>query len=192
MAKAPAKAAKEAAPEETGTDEAAAAGKPAKNKMILMIVIGLVVVAISIGGTIAAVSMFGGDKGGDSKEAVAEGEGGEHAEAAKPAKAPLTYLPMEPAFLTNFTVNGRQRYLQVAITAVARDKEVIAAVQKHSPLIRNRIVMLLSSEQFDTLRTRAGREALQTRLHGAIQEVLKKEGTKGELDKLLFTNFVMQ
>jgi flagellar FliL protein len=191
MAKAPAKAAKEAAPEETGSGEAAA-GKPAKNKMILMIVIGLVVVAISIGGTIAAMSMFGGGQGGDNKEAVAEGEGGEHAEEAKPAKEPLTYLPMEPAFLTNFTVNGRQRYLQVAITAVARDKDVIAAVQKHSPLIRNRIVMLLSAEQFDTLRTRAGREALQTRLHGAIREVLKKEGTKGELDKVLFTNFVMQ
>jgi flagellar FliL protein len=184
MAKAPAKA----APEDSSADDARAAGKPAKNKLMLLIAIGLVVVAISVGGTIAAMSMLGGDK----KEAVAEGEGGEHAEEAKPARAPLTYLPLEPAFLTNFSVNGRQRYLQVALTVVARDKEVIAAVQKHSPLIRNRIVMLLSAEQFDTLRTRAGREALQTRLQGAIQEILQKEGARGELDKVLFTNFVMQ
>jgi len=188
MAKAPVKAPVKD-DDEQPADDAAAAAKPAKKKLLLLVAIGLVVVGITVGGTIVAIKMLSGDK----KEEVAEGEAaGEHAEPAQPEKVQLTYLPMEPAFLTNFVVNGRPRYLQVSLTLATRDKKVLDAVQTHAPLIRNRIVMLLSAEQFDVLRTRAGRDALQLKLQDAVKEVLQKEGAEGELEKVLFTNFVMQ
>jgi len=50
----------------------------------------------------------------------------------------------------------------------------------------------LSGEQFDMLRVRAGREALQLKLTDAVKEVLQKETGKANIEKLLFTNFVMQ
>jgi len=60
------------------------------------------------------------------------------------------------------------------------------------PLIRNRVVMILSGEPFDTLQTDAGRVQLQQKLLAAIQEILQKETGKPGIEQVFFTNFVMQ
>jgi flagellar FliL protein len=196
MAKAPPKE-KEQQPEEGA--EGAADTKAGKKKTMTLVIIAVVLLAVCGGGTFAVMHFMGGDK--DKKE-HAEGEAaeGEHAEGAegkegeeaKPEHAELVYFPLEPAFLTNFVVNGRPRYLQLSMTVASRDKETIEALQKHMPLVRNRVVMLLSSEQFDTLRTHAGRETLQGKLMDAVKEILQKETGKAEVEKVLFTNYVMQ
>jgi flagellar FliL protein len=209
MAKAPPKDPKappkeaEQEPEE-GAEGAAAPKAAAKKKMMMLIIIAVALLAVCGGGTFAVMHFLGGDKADSDKQEHAEGaegaEGeaaGEHAEGeegegAKPAHAELTYFPFEPAFLTNFMVNGKPRYLQLSMTVASRDKDTIAALQKHMPLVRNRVVMLLSSEQFDTLRTHAGRETLQAKLMDAVKEILQKETGKTDVDKILFTNYVMQ
>lgn len=188
MAKAPPKAAAE--PDDSGDESGAAAGK--KKKLILLAVIAVVLLAVCGGGTFAAMHFLGGDQAApvaaDEHGAGAEGEG----EGAEPQHAALIYFPFDPPFLTNFVVNGRPRYLQLSLTVASRDQATVDAVQKHLPLLRNRIVLLLSGEQFDQLRMRAGREALQGKLLAAIKEILEKEGGKADVDNLLFTNFVMQ
>ncbi|MET0380152.1 MAG: flagellar basal body-associated FliL family protein [Spongiibacteraceae bacterium] len=194
MAKAPPKG-KATEQDEDGDNDAAVTGKAAgKKKLILLVIIGVVLLAICAGGTFAVMHFMGGDKTATAAEVAAEGEHaeGEEGEAAKPEHAALVYFPFEPPFLTNFVINGRPRYLQLSITVASRDQETIDALQKHMPLVRNRVVMLLSSEQFDILRSRAGREALQGKLIEAVKEILQKETGKADVEKLLFTNFVMQ
>jgi flagellar FliL protein len=202
MAKAPAKPPVEEPEEDAeGADkEAKPKLTPEKKKLIILIAVGVVLLLLSVGGTFAVIKMMKGHKSDAPKDEAAASEsadaekGKEDAakEAESAAKEPVVYFPMEPAFLTNFVVNGRPRYLQLSITLMTHDKATIEAVQKHMPLIRNRLVMLLSGEQFDMLRVRAGREALQLKLTDAVKEVLQKETGKANIEKLLFTNFVMQ
>ena len=42
------------------------------------------------------------------------------------------------------------------------------------------------------LKSRAGKEALQSELTAQIQEVIRQQGAEGELEALYFTSFVMQ
>lgn len=191
MAKAPAKKIEEEVPD-VAEQQDASVKNTQKKKMILLAAIVAVLIVVSVGGTIAVVKMMGGGKKGEAA-ASTEAAQGEHAEAVEQAeKMSVTYLPMDPAFLTNYAINGRPRYLQLSLTLASRDKATLDAVQKHMPLVRNRIVMLLSGEQFETLRSRAGREALLVKLQDAIKAVLEKEGTTAAIDRVLFTNFVMQ
>lgn len=193
MAKAPPK--DKVVEQDEDSDDTAVTGTAAgKKKLILLVIIGVVLLALCVGGTFAVMHFLGGDKKAETAEAAAEGEHaeGKEGEEAKPEHAPLVYFPFEPPFLTNFVINGRPRYLQLSITVASRDQSTIDALQKHMPLVRNRVVMLLSSEQFDTLRSRAGREALQGKLTEAVKEILQKETGKADVEKLLFTNFVMQ
>lgn len=179
------------------TDEEAAAkaveAAARKKKMIMLGVLGLVLLLVAGGGTWFALRMLG-----DKPEAPAEEKTEEHgAEAPKKEEThgehkPSEYFALEPAFLANFQVDGRTHYLQVALTVMARDDAEIAAVQAHMPLLRNRIVMLLSGESFEQLQSDEGRVQLQQKLLKAIQEILQKETGKPQIEQVYFTAFVMQ
>lgn len=189
----------EPAVEEEEAAEGAAAAAAKKKKIIMLAAVGVVLLLLAGGGTFLALSLLGGD---DTSEHAAQ-NAGEHGEENSDAKAEAHeadakkekvsyYEALDPAFLANFMVNGRQRYVQVAIAVMARDETGIAALKTHMPLVRNRIVMLLSGESFEYLQTDEGRVQLQQKLLAAIQEILNKETGKPGIEQVYFTNFVMQ
>jgi flagellar FliL protein len=60
------------------------------------------------------------------------------------------------------------------------------------PAVRNSLVMLLSSQNPDELRARAGKEKLRAQALAAIQRIVKKYSGKTGIDEVLFTSFLMQ
>ncbi|NWC94027.1 MULTISPECIES: flagellar basal body-associated protein FliL [unclassified Pseudomonas] len=157
----------------------APAGK-GKLKLILLIVLGLF---LAIGVSVGATWYF------------------MHSAASKPAataeinpnvKQPAIFEPMLPAFVANFNQNGRQRYLQVSITLLARNQADLDALKVHMPVIRNNLVMLFSAQGFDTLATPVGQEMLRQKVTASVQEVAQKEVGKPVIEQVLFTNFVLQ
>lgn len=192
-----AKKGEEVAEVEATDEEAAAKAVEAaarKKKMLLLAAIGVVLLLVAGGGTWFALGALSGDKPKSEPEEVAAEEQAP-AEAEKIEKAghkKAIYEPLDPAFLANYTVAGRQHYLQVSLAVMARDEEAIGAVKTHMPLLRNRIVMLLSGEVFEQLQSDSGRVQLQQKLLAAIQEILKKETGKPQIEQVFFTNFVMQ
>ena len=113
-------------------------------------------------------------------------------EAASNLKPVAIYEPMAPAFVANFNQNGRQRYMQVSITLLARNQADLDALKVHMPVIRNNLVMLFSAQSFDTLATPVGQEMLRQKVTASVQEVAQKEVGKVVVEQLLFTNFVLQ
>ena len=107
-------------------------------------------------------------------------------------KLPALYEPMAPAFVVNYTANGRQRYMQVSVTLQARDAGDLKALMVHMPVIRNNLVMLFSGQAFDDLATPVGQEILRQKTTASVQEVAQKELGKVVIDQVLFTNFVLQ
>ena len=172
--------------------DAGAANK--KKKLFLIIGVAVVLIAISVGGTVVALKFLSpAPVAGDTTE-----------EKTSVVLAPAIYLDMTPNFTINFSVNGRQRYLQATITLLYRDPELQSLLSLHMPAIRNGLVMLLSNKNFDELQTMEGKETLRVEALAIIQGQLQKErqalidSGKGKgvsaatVEQVLFTNFVMQ
>ncbi|MGC6372737.1 flagellar basal body-associated protein FliL [Pseudomonas sp. K2I15] len=157
----------------------APAGK-GKLKLILLIVLGLF---LAIGVSVGATWYF--MHSASSKPAAT-------AETNPNVKQPAIFEPMLPAFVANFNQNGRQRYLQVSITLLARNQADLDALKVHMPVIRNNLVMLFSAQPFDTLVTPVGQEMLRQKVTASVQEVAQKEVGKPVIEQVLFTNFVLQ
>ena len=66
------------------------------------------------------------------------------------------------------------------------------ALKVHMPLLRNRLVMLLSSQDFEALKTPVGKEMLRQQATASVQELAQKEIGKLAIEQVLFTNFVLQ
>ncbi|MFT3931527.1 MAG: flagellar basal body-associated FliL family protein [Spongiibacteraceae bacterium] len=168
-----------------------------KKKMIMLGVIGLVLLLLAGGGTWFALGMLK-DKGEEpvaaegGEHAPAEAKKDEHAKEEHGKEKKSVYDVLEPSFLANYQVDGRTHYLQVSLAVMAREEDGVAAVKKHMPLVRNRIVMLLSGEAFEQLQTDEGRTQLQQKLLKAIQEIMQKETGKPQIEQVYFTTFVMQ
>lgn len=102
------------------------------------------------------------------------------------------YFALNPKFKTNYQVDGRPRLFQIGMTLVSREQDVIDALMIHGPSIKSRLVILLSGQQAENLQTPEGRELLREACLSAVQEIMNKEIGKPGIEKVLFTDFVMQ
>jgi flagellar protein FliL len=119
---------------------------------------------------------------------------GEHADQAKehPRAAPQ-YFKFDPAFVVNFGGEGNSRFLQITVEAMSRDPAVVEVVKANEPAIRNDLVLLFSSQQYDVLMTADGKDKLRQATLETIRKTVAAEGAKGEeLEGVYFTSFVIQ
>jgi flagellar FliL protein len=151
-----------------------------KSPLILFIIIGAVLVLLSVGGTFFVLSSMKDD---GEEETVVE-------EVEETPKA--LYYAINPKFQTNYQVNGRQRLFQLAISLVTREQDVVDALALHSPSIKSKLLILLSGQDFKALQTPDGREALREQCLEAVREILTTEIGKPGVEKVLFTDFVVQ
>ena len=164
--------------------EQPAAESGGKKKLISLIILAIVVAAMSVGGTLAALKFLAPPAAQDS-EATAESD-------QPPPPAPAIYYPLKPSILANFEYRGRQRYLQLDITLLMREDDVIAAIETHMPMIRNGLNMLISGQLYEELQTAEGKEILRQQCLQEIQRLLQKEINKPGVEQVLFTSFILQ
>jgi flagellar FliL protein len=157
-----------------------------KGKLKLIILVGgalLLAVSLSVGATWFFLSR--GDK-------AAEPAKDEAAASAESTRQPAIYQELAPAFVVNFSQNGRQRYMQVSVALMARDQAQLDALKAHMPVLRNKLVMLFSGQNFDSLVTPVGKEMLRQQATATVQELSKQETGELAVEQVLFTNFVLQ
>lgn len=166
-------------------------------KTVLIIVIAVLVLNL-VGG--AVWYFLSGDDEGSSTSKETE-----------KVLEPLTYLTMVPEFVVNFGPGSKVRYLQVDIQVSTRDEAALATVATYRPVLRNDILVVLSSVDFDVLKNRDGKEALQKKLLNTINKVVASAGqatnddsnekninatedviVKGPIENVYFTSFIMQ
>lgn len=164
-------------------DSAGAEAKPAgKMKLIILIAVAFILaVGLSVGGT-----WFFLNKGASAEQPAEQA-----AESAAPVKQPAIYEELAPAFVVNFSSNNR-RYMQVSVALMARDQAALDALKVHMPVLRNRLVMLFSSQEFDSMVTPVGKEMLRQQATASVQELAQKETGKLVIEQVLFTNLVLQ
>lgn len=160
--------------------------KGGKGKLIIIIVAAVLVLAIGGG----AAFFLLGDSSDDEAAATETSEVSQDMGAT--ASGPAIYLKLDPAFVVDFIVSGKQRYLQLNLTVKSRDQGQIDAIKIHMPLIRNSLVLLFSSQVFSELQSTEGKMALKIAAVESINTILQQETSAGGVEDVLFTNFVMQ
>ena len=175
--------------EEAKAPAADADGKPAgksKLKLIILIVVGLLLaIGLSVGATLFFLK-------GDKKEEAKSEEHAKTEDAGKPVKKQAIYEVLAPAFVVNYNFKGRQRYMQVSVALMWRDKAEMDALHEHMPVLRNNLVMLFSGQDFEALSTPVGKEMLRQQTTASVQALAQKETGKMAVEQVLFTNIVLQ
>lgn len=164
---------------EVAAGEGASSGPSMKMLIIILVVVQLV--------------MFGGLAAFLMSSGILHQESGSHGQVEKAASdAEAIYIPFEPAFTVNFGGANSSRFMQVTIEAMTHDKSVVEQVNKHMPVIRNNIVLLLSSQSVESVSTLEGKEKLRQEILTSVQNILKQRTGKPGIDEIYFTSFVMQ
>lgn len=159
--------------------------KPKSKLKLIIIAVVLLLVLGGAGGGAYWYFMMG-------DEEVVEGEEGSEEEAHDEDQGIAIYHKIRPVFITTFSANNRQRYMQVEVTLVTRSEEVVAALVTHQPLINNALVMLFADADYLELQTPEGKESLRNLAQTRIETILETEAEITGLEKVLFTQFVMQ
>lgn len=151
-------------------------------KWLILAGLGVLLVVVSVGGTLLTMNFV----------ASAREKALQVVEEPKPTKMPAIYYPIKPPIVVNFSVRGRQRFLQVELTVMTRDGSVVSAIELHQPMLRNALVLLYSGQDFAELQTAEGKELLRQATLQELQRLLEKEIGRPGIEQALFTNFVMQ
>ncbi|GFM82762.1 flagellar basal body-associated protein FliL [Pseudomonas cichorii] len=157
---------------------------PASKGKLKLIIVAVVALLLAVGLSVGA-TWFIMHKSASAPDPAAVA-------AAANVKPVAVFEALTPAFVVNFNSNGRQRYMQVSITMLARNAADMEALKVHMPVIRNNLVMLFAAIPFESLATPIGQEMLRQKATASIQEVAQKELGKTVIEQLLFTNFVLQ
>lgn len=149
-----------------------------KSKKMLFIILGVVLL---LGGGAAAFFLMSGE---EPKSAETE--------ATEEADLEAIYFDIKPPIVVNYDWRGRKRYVQISAAIMTRKPEVIEALTKHMPLVRNELVMVFGGADFEGLRTQEGKEALREKAKDKLESIVSDELGYPGVEQLLFTNFVMQ
>lgn len=164
---------------ELDVEEASGGGK---SKLIIIIAVVLLVAG-------AAVAFFLMDSGSDDSAAAGE----EAAEAgAEVEKGPAIYVGVPEAITSNIPGKSKNRTVQIKMNFMVRSSEAEDAVKQHMPQLKNDVLMLVSQQSADELKTPEGREKLQQQALETVQETLNNLVGDPTVEKVLFISFVMQ
>ncbi len=105
-------------------------------------------------------------------------------------KAGPVFIALEP-----FTVNlqGEEgMLLQTAITLHMVDEEDATKLKEHMPLIRSRLLMLLSSKKPEEILTTEGKTQLAKEISDQVRQPFFPGDYPLEIQNVLFTSFIVQ
>lgn len=157
----------------------AAPAKGSKKKLILIIVIALAM--LGAGGAAAFFMLAGQAADGAADEKVEEPLG------------PPTFVVMDQ-FVVNLAEPDSTRYLQIGITYEVSSPTQADEIKNFTPVIRSRILLVLSGKNVADLTSIEGKQRLMDELVDLARVTIKgdpKDPTRGIRD-VHFSSFVIQ
>jgi flagellar FliL protein len=149
-----------------------------KSKLILIIIAVLLGVGIGAG---AVFLLVGGGGGGDDEMVDAE-----------PMKVQSKYYRFNSPFIVTIVTEGKQRYLQVSVTVKSKHDEVAKLLEMHKPVVKSLLNNIFGAQELNYLQTPEGREELSANALNVVQTFIMSKDEALTIDKVLFTDFVMQ
>jgi len=159
--------------------------KSPKKWIILGAVIGLLLVGAGAGMYFMGMLPFGN---GESSEDVAAGE----EEVDEKSNTREAHFHQFEPLLVNFPRGSGARLMQIEFSVLAYDDSAIEVLQKHAPMIRNNLLLLLGRYKPQDLKTVQGKQALREAILSEIQQVMDLQANGEQVEALFFTKFLME
>jgi flagellar FliL protein len=163
---------------EAAPAEAPAAGG-SKKKMMIIILAAVLASGAAAGG---AVWFLGRGKAP---------AGGHEASVAHASSVPALFLPLDP-FTVNLATENADQFLQVSISLQVVDAPTVELIKANIAIVRNRILILLSSKKSSEINTVEGKEKLATEIMEKVREPFVHNGKPQDVSGALFTSFIVQ
>ena len=172
---------------EEGQEEKKKGGK-LKWIIIIVLVLGL----LGGGGFFAYKKFFAGKKTAPSTEKEAkssgkEGKKGEKKEGEKTPKLQAKLVSL-PTILVNLADPLGKRYLKISIEIEVKGKDPEKLVEKDMPMIKDALIMLLSSKTYDDLSTLEKKYKLKLEIAQRLNQIFGKP----LVTNVFFTQFLIQ
>lgn len=158
---------------------------PARRGFISTLLLALVIIILAAGASVGGCWYF------FFRHATAAPQ--QHVVVEQPSVVqvkPPVYTELKP-----FTVNLNDtegRMLYVGLSLQVSDDEAVKALTQHLPEVRNRILMLLSSQKADNLSTPQDKERLANEIREALMAPFDTSAIAINVRQVLFTDFIVQ
>jgi flagellar FliL protein len=152
-----------------------------KGRLLLWVLLAVLLLGGGAGG--AWFFLAGGEEPAEAGTAAEE-------EPEEQEEREALYLDLG-RFLVNFDYKGGIRYVQTEMELMAYSQDAIDRAERNRPAVRNEVIMLLSGQDFDALRTVEGKEQLRRDALAAVNKALGASG-KDAVQEVYFTAFVLQ
>ncbi len=119
-------------------------------------------------------------------------EKGEKAEKKKGEGSKPQFYKLRPVMVVNIPAADRTRYLQIDVELMARSAGGLENIETYSPIIRNDLIILFSTQRYEDLLTIEGKETLRKKALETVQKIMKVNTGDKTVEQVLFTNFVAQ
>ena len=184
---------------ETAEQEEAGEGEAAPKKGLPLMKIIILVVGVAVlgaGGFFGWQFFFAGPPADEDKAAI-EGAAPEKDKAKDAAKdkakgdepeKPGSVLNLTP-FIVNLADPEGKRYLKLTLAVDAKDPKLTKEIEARTPMIRDSILLLLTSKTYSDIASTAGKIRLRNEILQAINRSL---GKLGSVHSVYFTEFVIQ
>lgn len=169
--------------ENDGELELDGAAKSSKKKLIMIIAGAVVGLLIIIGASVGVTLML---VGGDSKSS-----GGDEMAEEKVVPKDAIYIPVK-TMTVNFADKGVAQFLQVDVSVMTYDPEVVELVKTHMPIIRNDMLNLLGAQTYKDISTSDGKEGMRIKLLLIVQKILMEQEEREGIEGIYFTKLIMQ
>ncbi|GMQ47205.1 flagellar basal body-associated protein FliL [Vibrio sp. 10N] len=161
--------------------------QPAKtnSKKLLIIIVAAIVVLLAVGG--GAFWFLSSDDGASSSQSAPNASGA----AAVPVD-PISYVNLAQPFVFNAPGKQRDRMVQIKVQLMVRGLDNESQARYHSPLIESTLLSTFASATVEQLRSTSGRVELRDQATSDVQASLSQVVGTPVVERVLFTDFVIQ
>lgn len=147
------------------------------NKIVVIVLVAVISVGVTLGGAFMM---------GAFNQSASSG-------AATPAADDRAFVYVEiPPVVANFQLQGVMRYAQVTISIQTRDPNSEVILKENTPLIVNKVLLLLGDFDYGILSTLEGKEQLVADIAEAIRGIFSQSATPVTFEQVILTGFVVQ
>nr|WP_305888676.1 flagellar basal body-associated FliL family protein [Methylomonas sp. SURF-2] len=169
--------------------------KSAEKKSVKKLIIIITAVILLLGGG-AGAYFFLMNKPADSAQTDKKSETTKAAEEARKEEEDPTlaeqYYELSDPLLVNFPPGAGAKIIKLSVTVLVKGEAAAAALKKHEPMIRNNLLMAISSLGADKAKTLEGKQELQATMLTEIGKVMELMTKKNPVKAVYFTEFVTQ
>lgn len=169
-----------------------------KSNKLLIIIIVVVLVLIAIGGAIVTVLLLGDEEQTQTVQQVAAPQAQEQRASYRDTRdsedtisrklSEIGILYPLDTFTVNLKSDAGRRYLKATISLELDGKELSIELDNKSPVIRDRIIRILTSKTLEEISSKKGKQKVSEQIVDTLNAMI----TDGSVKSIYFTEFVIQ